>query len=123
MRSGGMEAVRDSVLERFFSASFRAAHPAIIAEYSAQLLATNVDGYCAACAVLRDTDLHLSAPRIGAPTLIIAGEYDEATPLAQATQLQSLIAGSQLYVVPQAGHLSNIEQPVLFTTALQRFLL
>ena len=122
VRAGGLAAVRDAVLVRFFSARFRATEPAIVAAFGAQLEATNPDGYIAACAALRDTDLRPLAGTIRSSTLIVAGTLDEATPSAQAEELRSSIPGSTLVMLPEVGHLSNVEQPTEFTAALLQFL-
>jgi pimeloyl-ACP methyl ester carboxylesterase len=57
-------------------------------------------------------------PAIGQPTLVICGEEDTLTPLADAERLRDGISGARLHVVPRAGHLSNLEQPLAFTAAL-----
>jgi 3-oxoadipate enol-lactonase len=79
-------------------------------------------GYIAACAALRDADLRPLAPTVLAAALIIAGAQDEATPPAQAEELHAAIPGSALVVLPEASHLSNVEQPDAFNARLLRFL-
>ena len=59
---------------------------------------------------------------IRCPTFIIVGAEDAITPPALSEDLHRLIAGSQLVVVPGAGHLANLEQPAAFNAALGRFL-
>jgi pimeloyl-ACP methyl ester carboxylesterase len=71
---------------------------------------------------LRDADLRALVGAIVAPTLVIAGALDEATPPAQATALHEAIVGSKLVVFPEVGHLSNVEQPEAFTAELLQFL-
>jgi pimeloyl-ACP methyl ester carboxylesterase len=56
------------------------------------------------------------------PTLIVVGDEDVVTPPPLAEKMHSGIAGSELMVIPGAGHLSNLEQPELFNAALARFL-
>jgi len=56
------------------------------------------------------------------PTLIIHGKDDQIVPLAEAQNLQNTIPGAQLVVVPDAGHLLNLEQPDLFNAAIRQFL-
>ena len=53
---------------------------------------------------------------------IIVGEQDAGTPVAMSQAIHSAIAGSELVVIPQASHLSNLEQPEQFNAALSRFL-
>jgi len=59
---------------------------------------------------------------IGVPTLIVVGEDDRAQPLARSQQMVAAIPGAELAVIPQAGHLSALEQPEAFNRALLRFL-
>ena len=59
---------------------------------------------------------------IHCPTLILVGDEDALTPPPLSDEMQRAIAGSELVVVPRAGHLSNIEQPEVFNDALARFL-
>jgi 3-oxoadipate enol-lactonase len=122
VRAGGMAAIRELALVRFFSAEFRARRPEVVAAYGAMLTAMHSDGYVAACAALRDADLHSRVGTINAPTLIVAGGRDEATTPAEAEALHAAITTSALVVLPEAGHLSNVEQPDAFNEQLLRFL-
>lgn len=59
---------------------------------------------------------------IRCPALIIVGEHDAITPPDVARAMSERISGSTLEVIPEAGHLSNLENPDAFTTALTRYL-
>ena len=59
---------------------------------------------------------------ISCPTLVIVGEDDVATPPSEAHYLADRISGSHLVTIPEAGHLSNLEQPEKFNRALKSFL-
>ena len=56
------------------------------------------------------------------PTLVVVGEEDAITPVADAAALHEAIPGSRLSVLPGSGHLSNLETPDAFGAALARFL-
>jgi 3-oxoadipate enol-lactonase len=56
------------------------------------------------------------------PTLIICGREDEVTPLVQSEFMNSTIKGSMLRVIDNAGHVSNLEQPLEFNKQLLNFL-
>jgi 3-oxoadipate enol-lactonase len=58
---------------------------------------------------------------ISSPTLIIAGRYDQATPVAAAEIIRDGIANSTLTVL-EAAHISNIERREAHTEAVLRFL-
>ena len=58
---------------------------------------------------------------IKVPTLIIAGDHDECDP-SLSREMNSKIAGSKLVILPQSGHMTFVDQPVLFIKALEGFL-
>ena len=60
--------------------------------------------------------------RISTPTLIVVGDEDVATVPAKAERMHAAITGSQLAVIPGAGHSASIEQPEAVTAALSSFL-
>lgn len=122
VRAGGMAAIADAVLGRFFSPAFRAAQPATVFRYREQLGATDPAGYSACCAALRDADLRRQLGQVQAPTLVIAGALDEATPPEQSRELRAAIRGSELALLPDAAHLSNVEQPAAWAELLVHFL-
>lgn len=59
---------------------------------------------------------------IDVPTLVVVGEADGVTPPEAARALHERIGGSRLVVIPEVGHLSNLESPEAFTSALNEFL-
>jgi pimeloyl-ACP methyl ester carboxylesterase len=61
-------------------------------------------------------------PRIRVPTLLVYGDRDVRAPLTVAEDLHASIAGSTLVVLPDAGHLGNIEAPAEFNRAVRAFL-
>jgi 3-oxoadipate enol-lactonase len=58
---------------------------------------------------------------IDVPTLILVGEHDPITPPTMARTMHELIGGSQLVVVPDVGHVANLEAPDAFNAAVARF--
>jgi 3-oxoadipate enol-lactonase len=61
-------------------------------------------------------------PQIACPTLVIVGEQDALTPVADARVLFERIPNAQLEIITDAGHLSNLERPDVFTDHVARFL-
>lgn len=118
---GGMAAVRDVALPRFFSAAFRMRHPDLAQRIGAMVESTPPRGYIGCCEALRDADLHAVIGRIAAPSLVIGGALDESTPPAQARELHAAIPGSELIIFPDTAHLSNLEQADAFTARLRVF--
>jgi 3-oxoadipate enol-lactonase len=122
VRTGGMAAVRDTVLERFLSEGFRQQHPETTRQIGEMIEATDPHGYIGACIALRDADLRGMVSTIRVPSLIVAGDLDESTPESQARELHAAIAGSQLVVLREVAHLSNVERPEEFSRYVLTFL-
>ena len=80
MRERGLEGLADGVIARWFTPEFAAACPDVVARMRAELAATPAEGYAACCEALAGLDLTPDLPRIVAPTLVIAGQRDQATP-------------------------------------------
>jgi 3-oxoadipate enol-lactonase len=121
VRNGGMAAIVDAVLERWFTPAFRAAAPEAIEKTRAMLLRAAPDGYIACCEAIRDMDQRESVASIDLPTLVIAGTHDISTPPADGRFLAERVKGAQ-YVELPAAHLSNIETASAFNLAVARFL-
>jgi 3-oxoadipate enol-lactonase len=120
-RSRGMGALVDAVIARWFSPDFPERRPEQFAQARATLLTTDPTGYAGVSAALRDADLRDLVGSITAPTLVIGGTEDQATPVEQARWLHDKIAGSRI-VELTAAHLSNLDRDVEFTAALDQFL-
>jgi 3-oxoadipate enol-lactonase len=121
VRKGGMEAIANAVLERWFTAAFRARGASTIEPVRRTLVATPPDGYIACCAAVRDMDQREAIARVRAPTLVIAGAHDAATPPEDGRFLAEKIPGAK-YVELEAAHLSNLEVADEFSDAVLRFL-
>ncbi|MGA9119899.1 MAG: alpha/beta fold hydrolase [Bacteroidota bacterium] len=68
------------------------------------------------------TDTTAALPSFNLPVLILVGEHDRTTPVTAAEAMHAQIPGSQLFVVPRAAHMSNLENPEFFNARLMRFL-
>ncbi len=121
VRAGGMEAVVDGAIARWFTDRFRDQHPDIVARFRSMLQQCSVDGYAGACAVLRDADLRREIGQISAETLVVTGRHDEATPPALGGLIRACVAGARALDL-DAAHLSNVEQAGPFTAGVLDFL-
>ncbi len=119
--SGGLKSLADRVMTLWFSPQFRARSPQAVAPLLAMLAATPVAGYIACCEAIRDMDHREILSRISAPTLVIAGRQDQATPVAAAQFIHSRIAGAGLTIL-EAAHIANVEQPAAYAQAVLAFL-
>ncbi|SPE32409.1 4-carboxymuconolactone decarboxylase / 3-oxoadipate enol-lactonase [Candidatus Sulfopaludibacter sp. SbA6] len=121
--SGGMAAIADAVMGRFFTPELLAANSPPIASTRSTLLATNPDGYAGCCAAIRDMDQRELLAEIRVPTLVLAGDRDASTPwTGNGDLLAQCIAGARAVRLP-AAHLLNIGRPRSFSAALLEFLL
>ena len=121
--SGGMTAIADMVMGRFFSPRLLDSGAAIVASARRTLLATDPVGYAGCCAAIRDMDLTGLLNGIQVPILIVDGTLDTSLPWRGFGEvLAQHIAGAHV-VHLEAAHLSNIERPRGFTAAVLQFLL
>ncbi|MEU8185037.1 3-oxoadipate enol-lactonase [Micromonospora sp. NPDC049047] len=111
VRADGLPAVADAVVARWFTPTFAAARPEVVATHRAMLTTTSPAGYAACCEAIAAMDLRPDLGRVAAPTLVIAGADDPATPVEHARDIVGRIPRARLAVVDAAAHLANVEQP------------
>jgi 3-oxoadipate enol-lactonase len=92
----GMGPIADAVAARWFTAGFREREPGIVEKTVAMVRDTQPRGYAEACGALRDTDLREAITAVVAPTLVIAGAQDVATPVDYAEAMIGGIPGADL---------------------------
>jgi 3-oxoadipate enol-lactonase len=110
VRADGMEPLADAALERWFTPEFRRTHPDVAAHMRSVLVSLAREGYAGCCEALADMDLRGDLPAVQAPTLVIAGAEDPATPPAHGAVIAEAVAQAQLEVLSPAQHLANIER-------------
>jgi 3-oxoadipate enol-lactonase len=71
---------------------------------------------------LRDADFTQAGASIDKPTLVVCGEQDIATPPEMARQLASVIPNARLSIIPNAAHISCVEQPNVLADQIKNFL-
>ena len=121
VRKSGMKSIAPAVIERWFTPAFRAAAPETVAQTLRMIETSPLEGYAACCAAIRDMDQREAISSIIAPTLVISGAQDPATPPADGQFLASKIRGAR-YVELPAAHLSNVEAAAQFSSEVLRFL-
>jgi 3-oxoadipate enol-lactonase len=122
VRAEGVQAVARSVLERWFTPAFTAAHPELIERMRATLSATPREGYASCCEAIAAMDLTGDLGSITAPTLVLSGADDPATPPVHGRRIAELIPGARFEIVGPAAHLATVERPDLTTAMILRFL-
>jgi 3-oxoadipate enol-lactonase len=118
VRAEGMEAVADRILGFWFTPATQRDRPELVREYRAMMVSADPEGYAGCCEALSAWEPGAALGTITAPTLVLAGSEDPATPPAQAEAIRDAIPGARLHVLPGAGHLANLEQPEAFNRLL-----
>ena len=121
VNEGGIASIADAVIAGWLTADFREREPQIAARMKAMLVATPQQGYVACCEALSRLDQRELLPRIKAPTLVIAGRHDVATPVEAGVYIRSNIPNASMTLL-DAAHISNVEQSHNFTEAVVGFL-
>ena len=104
---------------RWFGDAFRAAQPHVVQALKDIFLANDVDCYQSTCEMLGDADLRPLLASIKAPTAIVVGEEDYATPVAMAQALHTALPGSTLTVIKGGRHITPTEQPQMVTERIR----
>jgi 3-oxoadipate enol-lactonase len=122
VREHTVDAVADGALERWFTPGFREAQPELMAKIRKGLTDTSSEGYAGCCEALAALDLHPALGSISAPTLVIAGAEDPATPPDHGRAIADGIAGARFELIEGAAHLANIEKAELVTPLIAGFI-
>jgi 3-oxoadipate enol-lactonase len=112
VRAHGLEPIADSIVARWFT---RAAPRELVARFRRQLVAAPAEDYARLCQALARWDFRERLSEIHAPTLVIAGAEDPATPVEHQELLAERIPHARLAVLAGAAHLVNVEQPEAFS--------
>ncbi len=124
LRSGGLASIAEGAVQRWFTPGFRLDElrggAARVRGMRAQLEQCDAATYAACCEAISEIDFRQSNLRITCPTLVIAGDRDEATPPALSVAISQAIAGARLRSI-DAAHLSAVEQPDQFASLLTEF--
>jgi 3-oxoadipate enol-lactonase len=122
VREHTVDAVAGGALERWFTTGFREAQPELMAQIRRGLTDTSSEGYAGCCEALAALDLHPVLGSISAPTLVIAGTEDPATPPDHGRAIADGIPGARFELIEGAAHLANIEKSELVTPLIAGFI-
>ena len=120
VRKGGIQALADPVMERWFSREFRQTDE--LAAWRNMLIRQPAEGYIGFSAAISDADFHATTARLTLPTLGIAGSEDGAAPPDLVRETVALVSGSRLHLIRGAGHLPCVEKPGEYAAVLCEFL-
>jgi pimeloyl-ACP methyl ester carboxylesterase len=118
---GGLGAIAEIAAKRVFSPAYLAAHPELIDERKRVLMAIEPKAFQAACKILQEADLTPLLHRFKTSTLVVCGEFDQATPPVLNRQIADKVAGARYVELPGCGHCPPLEQPEQFLAAIKGF--
>ena len=123
VKTQGVAAFADGFVKTVLTPQTFAARPQLVTAVKNLVQASSPIGIGAALlAMASRTDTTASLPKIGVPTLILVGEQDALTPPAAAQSMHSKIPNAELHILPNAAHMSNLENPHEFNQHLLAFL-
>tara|TARA_B100000949_G_scaffold34893_1_gene28647 strand:+ start:1757 stop:2548 length:792 start_codon:yes stop_codon:yes gene_type:complete len=122
-KTGGMEAVAETTVQRWFTDEFKAANPDVLYSVRQQILGTDLQGYFGCIAAFMSLNFIDKIGDITVPTLFISGADDQRG--GPAPVMQSLadgVNGARHVSIPDAAHICNIQNPAGFNDVLGTFL-
>ena len=85
------------------------------------LLEIDAQAFQAACKILQAADLTVLLHKMQVPTLVVCGEFDQATPPPLNKSIADKVAGAHYVQLPGCGHCPPLEQPQAFLAAIKDF--
>jgi 3-oxoadipate enol-lactonase len=120
--SKGLSAITDVAMRRLFAPQFQDSHPELMRGRREAFLRTDIKVFRTACTQLAELDLRGELHKVKAPTLVLVGEQDEATPAAMSRELAAGLANAQLKIIPGCAHVPQLQAPDVFLQAIADFL-
>lgn len=114
-RTSGMAALADAAVGRWVTPAFLGTHPDTAAWLRQMVAAQPPEGYASCCTAVETMSIVDGLGSITAPTLVIAGADDPATPPDHGRRIAAAVPNARLEIVPGAAHLGNVERPAEFT--------
>jgi 3-oxoadipate enol-lactonase len=122
LREGGIEALADTIMQRWFAESFRRDRPLELAAWRNMLTRTPLEGYIGCSAAIGATDYTGQTAELRLPALVIAGSEDGSVPPDVARATADLIAGARFELIDDAAHLPCVEHPQEYARILREFM-
>jgi 3-oxoadipate enol-lactonase len=122
LRAGGIEALADTIMERWFAKSFHRDRSLELLAWRNMLTRTPLDGYIGCSRAIGATDYTEQTARLRLPTLVIAGSEDGSVPPDVARATADLVPGARFEVIDDAGHLPCVEHPEAYAAILGDFM-
>src|SRR5260370_15170054 len=120
-QNGGMEALVESTMARWFPPETHAANPPHLEKVRQMIRTTPVNGFIGCAAALADHNYNTVVSTVTRPVLFVVGSKDGVTPAAMR-DMSARLKGSRYVELEGAGHISNLDRPAEFTKAWREFL-
>ncbi len=121
VREQGLQPIASTAASRWFTEPFIQSNATVVNNLQNDLAAGSAEGYASCCEALAKADVREQLKDITVPVLVVAGQQDPVTTVADGQYMVDRIANSQLFEI-NASHISNIEQPEAFNQAVQKFI-
>ena len=122
-REKGVEAIVETLLPKLLAPETPQNDPELVRRVRSIISSTSLDGVLGDLAALKNRpDSRPFLKDIQVPTLILHGTEDQIIPSQEAKEMQAAIPDARLQLLPQAGHMLNLEQPALFNAAVRSFI-
>lgn len=124
LRKNGVAGLIEPTLEHWFTEDFMAAtkNTEILATVRSMFSATSATGYEGSARALQNLDMLEGLPNLKCDTLYVVGDSDTEAPVPVMQDMADRTPGAELKILPNAAHLSNIEQSAAFNSAVSDFL-
>jgi 3-oxoadipate enol-lactonase / 4-carboxymuconolactone decarboxylase len=114
-RTEGMRALAEPVVSRWVTPEFASSHPDTVTWLRDMLSSHSPEGYASCCTAIERMSIVDDLSTVTAPTLVISGADDPATPPDHGRRIADGVPGARLAIVPDAAHLGNVQQPAAFS--------
>lgn len=121
VREQGLQPIASTAASRWFTEPFIQSNATVVNNLQNDLAAGSAEGYASCCEALAKADVREQLKDINVPVLVIAGQQDPITTVADAQFMVERIANSQLFEI-NASHISNVELPNEFNQAVKQFI-
>ncbi len=121
-REGSTSSLAEEAMERWFTEPFRKTHADVIELYRKMYAANPPMGYAANCRGIAELDIVDQLPDVKCPLLVIAGEFDKATPVEDSELILKMAPNAEMAIVKGASHFITEEQPEEFNRLCVEYL-
>lgn len=118
----GIEGLWEGSLGNWLTAAFKDANPDVVDSMKADFLKTTVEGYCGCAMALKDLDYLKDLGTLDVPILFLAGSEDKGAAPDTMRDMATAAKNGQFRLIPDAGHIINVNQPETFSNAIMDFL-